>query len=82
MAEQISAASQALAQVPSNASSGIAIDIGMVNSRLDAIERTQERLSAEFGALKAQFTSLNIGSPRTAELEQKIGDLTNMMRLE
>jgi len=82
MAEQISAVSQALAQIPSNASlNGNTIDIGMLSSRMAAIERTQERLNAEFEALKSQFTSLNTGSPLSGGLEQRIDDLSSMMKL-
>lgn len=63
MADQIAAASQALALVPSTAFSGsdISSELGGLKGRLEGIERTQERMIAEFEALKTQFTMLGTG---------------------
>ena len=59
MADQISAASQALALVPSTACSGsdVGAELGALKSRLKAIERTQERMAGELEALKAPLQS-------------------------
>lgn len=61
MADQIAAASQALALVPSTAFSGsdIGAELVALKSRLEGIERTQARMGTEFEALKAQFTTLD-----------------------
>lgn len=84
MAEQISAASQALAQVPSDASiNAVFPDISGLNSRLEAIEKAQERLSIEFEALKTQFTQLSTGpGAGMEELEKKVNDLADSLKLE
>ncbi|KAF8547534.1 hypothetical protein OG21DRAFT_907849 [Imleria badia] len=62
MADQIAAASQALALVPSTAFSGtdVSADLGALRSRLEGIEQTQGRMMAEFEALKTQFTTVGI----------------------
>ncbi|KAF8438390.1 hypothetical protein L210DRAFT_959393 [Boletus edulis BED1] len=54
MADQIAAASQALALVPATAFSGtdMSAELGTFKSRLDGIEHTQERVLAEFESLK------------------------------
>lgn len=54
MADQIAATSQALALVPSTAFSGSDVggELGALKGRLEGIERTQERIMAEFEALK------------------------------
>lgn len=85
MADQIAAASQALALVPSTAFSGsdVSVEFGALKTRLDSIERTQERLSAEFEALKTQFTQLETDrGPGFEELEKKINELTEIVKLE
>ncbi|KAJ8586845.1 hypothetical protein M405DRAFT_822679 [Rhizopogon salebrosus TDB-379] len=75
MADQIAAASQALALVPSTAFSGndMAAEFTSLRSKLASIESTQERLAAEFSALKEQFTELNTDKgPALEELDKKI----------
>jgi len=54
MADQIAAASQALALVPPTAFSGsdMSAELGALKSRLDGIEHTQERMLAEIESLK------------------------------
>ncbi|KAG6374166.1 hypothetical protein JVT61DRAFT_4818 [Boletus reticuloceps] len=58
MADQIAAASQALALVPATAFSGTdaSAELGTFRCRLDGIEQTQERVLAEFESLKVQLT--------------------------
>ncbi|KAG1744618.1 uncharacterized protein EDB91DRAFT_1039785, partial [Suillus paluster] len=75
MADQIAAASQALALVPSTAFSGndMSAELVSLKSKLASIESTQERLAAEFAALKEQFTELNTDKgPALEELDKKI----------
>lgn len=59
MADQIAAASQALALVPPTAFSGsdIGADFVALKGRLEGIERTQELMMAEFEAFKTQLTT-------------------------
>ena len=59
MADQIATASQALALVPSTAFSGsdVGAELGALKSRLEAIERTQERMAGELEAIKTQLQS-------------------------
>ncbi|KAH0833868.1 hypothetical protein J3R83DRAFT_11035 [Lanmaoa asiatica] len=54
MADQIAAASQALALVPSTAFSGsdVGAELATLKGRLEGIERTQERMMVELEALK------------------------------
>lgn len=64
MADQIAAASQALALVPSTAFSGtdVSAELGGLKNRLEMIEQAQGRLMVEFDALKTQFTTLGTGA--------------------
>ncbi|KIJ18041.1 hypothetical protein PAXINDRAFT_161591 [Paxillus involutus ATCC 200175] len=81
----IAAASQALALVPSTAFSGsdVTAEFGSLKYRLESIERTQERLSAEFEALKTQFTQLETErGPGLEELEKKIDELAEIVKLD
>ncbi|KAH7913628.1 hypothetical protein BJ138DRAFT_583969 [Hygrophoropsis aurantiaca] len=85
MADQIAAASQALAQVPATAFMGSepSPELSSLKSRLEAIEKSQERLSAEFDALKMQFTELNTErGPGIEDLEKKIADLAEVVRID
>ncbi|KAF9232889.1 hypothetical protein BU15DRAFT_67063 [Melanogaster broomeanus] len=85
MADQIAAASQALALVPSTAFSGsdVSAEFGALKGRLESIEKTQERLSAEFEALKTQFTQLETDrGPGLEELEKKISELAEIVKLD
>jgi hypothetical protein len=85
MADQIAAASQALALVPSTAFSGndMAAEFTTLKSKLSSIESTQERLAAEFAALKEQFTELNTDKgPAIEELDKKIEALKKVVELE
>jgi len=82
MADQIAAASQALALVPSTAFSGndLAAEFAVLKSKLASIESTQERLAAEFTALKEQFTELNTDKgPAFEELDKKIEALKKIL---
>ncbi|KAG8215137.1 hypothetical protein J3R82DRAFT_8607 [Butyriboletus roseoflavus] len=80
MADQIAAASQALALVPSTAFSGsdVGAELGGLKGRLEGIERTQERMMAEFEALKTQFTMLGTdhghGNGNGIAVEESEGD--------
>ncbi|OJA19441.1 hypothetical protein AZE42_04224 [Rhizopogon vesiculosus] len=85
MADQIAAASQALALVPSTAFSGndMAAEFASLKSKLSSIENTQERLAAEFAALKEQFTELNTDKgPALEELDKKIEALKKIVELD
>jgi len=85
MADQIAAASQALALVPSTAFSGndMAAEFASLKSKLSSIENTQERLAAEFAALKEQFTDLNTDKgPALEELDKKIEALKKIVELD
>jgi len=85
MADQIAAASQALALVPSTAFSGsdMTAELSSLKAKLASIESTQERLAAEFAALKEQFTELNTDKgPALEELDKKIEALKKVVELE
>lgn len=85
MADQIAAASQALALVPSTAFSGndMAAEFALLKSKLASIESTQDRLTSEFSALKEQFTELNTDKgPAIEELEKKLEALKKVVELE
>ncbi|KAG2145664.1 hypothetical protein BD769DRAFT_851065 [Suillus cothurnatus] len=85
MADQIAAASQALALVPSTAFSGndLAAEFAVLKSKLASIESTQERLAAEFTALKEQFTELNTDKgPAFEELDKKIEALKKIVEID
>lgn len=85
MADQIAAASQALALVPSTAFSGndMAAEFAVLKSKLASIESTQERLTSEFAALKEQFTELNTDKgPAIEELEKKLEALKKVVELD
>lgn len=85
MADQIAAASQALALVPSTAFSGndVTVEFASLKSKLASIESTQERLAAEFAALKEQFTQLNTDKgPALEELDKKIEALKKIVEIE
>ncbi|KAG2039417.1 hypothetical protein BDR03DRAFT_951859 [Suillus americanus] len=85
MADQIAAASQALALVPSTAFSGndMAAEFAGLKSKLASIESTQERLAAEFAALKQQFTELNTDKgPALEELDKKIEALKKVVEID
>ncbi|KAG2105450.1 uncharacterized protein F5147DRAFT_547360, partial [Suillus discolor] len=85
MADQIAAASQALALVPSTAFSGndVTVEFASLKSKLASIESTQERLAAEFAALKEQFTQLNTDKgPALEELDKKIEALKKIVEID
>lgn len=85
MADQIAAASQALALVPSTAFSGndVTVEFASLKSKLASIESTQERLAAEFAALKEQFTQLNTDKgPALEELDKKIEALKKVVEID
>lgn len=85
MADQIAAASQALALVPSTAFSGndMAAEFAFLKSKLASIESTQDRLASEFAALKEQFTELNTDKgPALEELEKKVEALKKVVELD
>lgn len=85
MADQIAAASQALALVPSTAFSGndMAAEFALLKSKLASIESTQDRLASEFAALKEQFTELNTDKgPAIEELDKKIEALKKVVELD
>ena len=73
MADQIATASQALALVPSTAFSGsdVGAELGALKSRLEAIERTQERMAGELEALKTQLQSRGNETGRGGQGEDK-----------
>lgn len=84
MADQISAASRALAQVPLDApvnSLNASISTEELLSRLDKIEQRQEQLGAEIDALKTQFADSNTKGS-TDDLEKKLNDLVESLKLE
>ncbi|KAG1844717.1 hypothetical protein F4604DRAFT_1492465, partial [Suillus subluteus] len=85
MADQIAAASQALALVPSTAFSGndMSAEFAVLKSKLASIESTQDRLAAEFAALQQQFTELNTDKgPAFEELDKKIEALKKIVEID
>ncbi|KAG9308661.1 hypothetical protein JVU11DRAFT_11618 [Chiua virens] len=94
MADQIAAASQALALVPSTAFSGsdLSNELSGLKSRMEGIEQMQERMMAEFEALKTQFTTLDTGATvngvsqgeggKLEALEKKVDELAETVKLD
>lgn len=93
MADQIAAASQALALVPSTAFSGsdVGAELCALRGRLEGIEQTQAKMASEFEALKTQFTTLDTErgkaeeeaqAGKLEELEKKLDALSETVTLE
>ncbi len=86
IADQIAAASQALATVPASASVPSALrpvgetshaEIVALKSRLDIIESTQEKLAADLHQVQAQLAQIQVnGHGRHGHAEKQSGDVT------